>query len=66
MSRLTSSPSDNSEPTPADIEYLNSIEGVIGIDKPNVDHHLEPEYWPSYMLEIEDGDHLRIDEQGYE
>lgn len=55
-----------SEPTSEDIDYLNSIEGVIGIDKPNVDHHTEPEFWPAYKLEIEDGDHLRLDEQGLE
>jgi hypothetical protein len=56
----------SNEPTQADIDYLNSIEGVIGLDKPNVDHHIEPEYLPAYQLEIEDGDHLRIDEQGLE
>ena len=56
----------SNEPTKEDIDYLNSIEGVIGLSKPNVDHHVEPEYWPASQLEIEDGDHLRIDEQGYE
>jgi hypothetical protein len=43
----------------------------IGVDKPKVEYPQEPEDWPgklypAWKLEIEDGDHLRIDEQGYE
>lgn len=54
------------EPTQEDIEYLNNIDkGVIGVDRPVVQHTVEESDWaPAWELEIEDGDHLRIDEQG--
>lgn len=36
----------------------------VGIDPPKVEHHIEPSRWTRKRLsEIEDGDHLRIDEQ---
>ncbi len=43
----------------------------IGNAKPVVECPKEPEDWPgklypAWKLEIEDGDHLRIDEQGWE
>lgn len=49
---------------PDDIEY-------VGVDPPEIEHPVEPEDWPgklypAWKLEISDGDHLRIDEQGYE
>lgn len=62
MSRSNNIPSDE------DLEFLNKIDqGYIGLTKPKVEHHKEePLTFPAWQLEIEDGDHLRIDEQGME
>jgi hypothetical protein len=57
---------------PAEVlELLNDVDkGVIGITKPHVirskenNSHFPGKQYPAYQLEISDGDHLRIDEQG--
>lgn len=52
-------------------EILNKIDqGYVGVTKPSVEHIVEPRDWPGKLyseqeLEIDEGDHLRIDEQGW-
>lgn len=65
--------SDFYEPTHDELDYLNSLEGVAGSERPDVEHEQydDREDWPGrlypdWQMEIEQGDHLRIDEQGWE